>query len=73
MLGIGIDEDTAAVLQGEEFEVIGSGGVYAVDGTGVRYCNVAEASAGCALSMHDVRVYVLSSRDRVDLQTRELR
>jgi cyanophycinase len=70
VLGIGIDEDTAAVLQGDEFEVIGSGGIYVVDGTDVSYCNVAEARADCALSMHDVRVHVLSSGDRFNLKTR---
>lgn len=30
--GLGIDEDTAAVLEGNRFQVIGSGGVYVVDG-----------------------------------------
>ena len=69
-LGLGIDEDTAAVLEGDRFEVIGSGAVYVVDGAGVSYCNVAEASAESALSMHDVRVHVLSSGDSFDLKTR---
>jgi cyanophycinase len=70
VLGLGIDEDTAAVLEGDSFEVIGSGGVYVVDGSDISYCNVAEARAECALSMHDVRVHVLSSGDRFDLRTR---
>jgi cyanophycinase len=71
VLGLGIDEDTAVCLQGDRFEVIGSGGVYVVDGTDVTYCNVAEARAECALSMHDVRVHVLSSGDGFDLKARK--
>ena len=71
VLGMGIDEDTAAVMEGERFRVIGSGAVYVVDGADVSYCNVAEARAECALSMHDVRVHVLSSGDCFDLKTRK--
>jgi cyanophycinase len=43
VLGLGIDEDTAAVVEGDTFRVIGNGAVYVVDGTDVSYCNVAEA------------------------------
>ncbi|HEX8579591.1 MAG TPA: cyanophycinase [Allosphingosinicella sp.] len=71
VLGLGIDEDTAVVVEGDEFRVIGSGGVYVVDGTHVTYCNLAEARAECALSMHDVRVHVLSSGDGFDLKARK--
>lgn len=70
VLGLGIDEDTAAMVEGDTFRVIGSGAVYVVDGTDVTYCNVAEARAECALSMHDVRVHVLSSGDEFDLKQR---
>jgi len=71
VLGMGIDEDTAAVMEGDTFRVIGSGAVYVVDGADVTYCNVAEARAECALSMHDVRVHVLSSGDCFDVRTRK--
>ncbi|HEY0311264.1 MAG TPA: cyanophycinase [Allosphingosinicella sp.] len=71
VLGMGIDEDTAAVMEGDTFRVIGSGAVYVVDGADVTYCNVAEARAECALSMHDVRVHVLSSGDCFDVKTRK--
>jgi cyanophycinase len=70
VLGLGLDEDTAAVVAGDSFRVIGSGAVYVVDGADVSYCNVAEARAECALSMHDVRVHVLSDNDTFDLKTR---
>jgi cyanophycinase len=70
VLGLGIDEDTAAVVEGDRFRVIGSGAVYVVDGADVSFCNVAEARPDRALSMHDVRVHVLSDDDGFDLKTR---
>jgi cyanophycinase len=69
-LGIGIDEDTALVLEEERFEVIGSGCVYVVDGAGVTYSNIAEARPERALSMYDIRMHVLSSGDSFDLSLR---
>jgi cyanophycinase len=69
-LGIGIDEDTALVLQNERFEVIGSGCVYVVDGAGVTHSNIAEARPDRALSMYDIRLHVLSSGDSFNLVRR---
>ena len=70
VLGLGIDEDTAAVVEGDVFRVIGSGAVYVVDGADISFCNVAEARPDRALSMHDVRVHVLSDDDGFDLKSR---
>ena len=69
-LGIGIDEDTAIILRGHRFEVIGSGGVYVVDGGGVTHSNIAEAETDRALSIHDVRLHVLCDGDSFNLQDR---
>ncbi len=71
VLGIGIDEDTAAVVEGDEFHVIGSGAVYVVDGEHVSHSNVAEARPERVLSMHDVKVHVLGTGDGFDLRTRK--
>ena len=70
ILGIGIDEDTAAVVEDDSFKVIGSGAVYVVDGTRVSHCNLAEAEPDRVLSMHDVTVHVLGTGDRYDLKAR---
>ncbi|ARO33751.1 cyanophycinase (plasmid) [Rhizobium sp. NXC14] len=70
VLGIGIDEDTAIVVQGHQFRVIGSGAVYLVDGGDVTHSNIAEASPEEALSIYDLRLHVLGSGDRFDLETR---
>jgi cyanophycinase len=69
-LGIGIDEDTAIVVEGDLFGVLGSGAVYIVDCTGVTHSNIAEASPERALSVYDVRLHVLSAGDRFDLSAR---
>ena len=69
-LDLGLDEDSAAIVEGDELHVIGSGAVCAVDGTDVSYCNVAEARSERSSSMHDVRVHVLSDGDGFDLKTR---
>ena len=70
MLGIGIDEDTAIVVEGARFGVIGSGAVYVVDCEDVTQSNIAEAKSQSALSLHDVRLHVLSSGDSFDLSRR---
>jgi cyanophycinase len=69
-LGIGIDEDTALVLQDSRFKVIGDGCVYVADGAGVTRSNIAEARPERALSMYDIRLHVLSSGDTFDLAKR---
>src|SRR3954469_5012174 len=71
VLGLGLDEDTAAMVEGDRFKVIGSGAVYVGGGADVSYCSVAEAEPDRALSMHDVRVHVLSAGDGFDLKTRK--
>jgi cyanophycinase len=70
VLGLGIDEDTAVVVDGDRFEVIGSGAVYVVDGSHVSHSNIAEAEPERTLSMHDVRMHVLSAGDAFDLTQR---
>jgi cyanophycinase len=74
LLGIGIDEDTALVVEGPadalRFEVIGNGGVYVLDARDSSYTNVAEASVDCTLSLFDLRLHVLSASDEFDVARR---
>jgi cyanophycinase len=73
-LGIGIDEQTAIVMErGNGFYVLGSGGVYVIDGTEVTYSNVAEEDAKKTLSIYNVRMHMLSQGDRFDLLNRQPR
>jgi len=70
VLGVGIDEDTAVVFEDSKMKVIGRAAVYIVDGGEVTHSNVAEAEADYALSMHDVRLHVLTEGDEFDIKTR---
>lgn len=70
VLGIGIDENTAILLEGERFEVLGAGAVYVVDAEGVTASNIAEGREDCALSMFDVRLHVLANGNGFDLRAR---
>ncbi|WP_205481458.1 cyanophycinase [Sphingomonas arenae] len=70
VLGLGIDENTAAIVEGDRLSVIGAGAVYVVDGSTVSYSNLAEARSEDTLSMHDVTVHVLAGGDGFDLRIR---
>lgn len=73
-LGIGIDEQTAIVVErGNGFYVLGSGAVYVIDGSEVSYSNIAEEDLNKTLSIYDVRMHVLSQGDRFDLINRRPR
>jgi cyanophycinase len=73
-LGIGIDEQTAIVVErGNGFYVLGSGAVYVIDGTEVTYSNVAEEDLKKTLSIYNVRMHMLSQGDRFDLLNRQPR
>lgn len=70
-LGIGIDEDTAIVVQGNDFfEVMGKGTVYVLDASGMTYSNLVEGALDATLSTFDVKLHLLSAGFRFDLQNR---
>lgn len=69
-LGVGIDEDTAVVVERSRFRVVGAGGVYVFDAAAATFSNVAEADADETLSVHDVTLHALRAGDRFDLNPR---
>lgn len=70
-IGIGIDEDTAIVVNHKaQFKVIGSGAVYVIDGTEISGTNVSEQYPDNTLSIFDVKLHVLKSGDKFDLNCR---
>ena len=71
VLGVGIDEDTAILVEGHSFRVIGSGAVTVVDGLGVTHSNIAEARPERTLSLHDVRLHALAAGDSYDFEARK--
>jgi cyanophycinase len=70
-LGLGIDEATAIIVErGEQFQVIGPGAVYVVDGAEISYSSLSEEHAEGVVTVHDVRLHVLGDGDGFDLLTR---
>jgi cyanophycinase len=70
-LAIGIDEDTAVVVDNEEiFTVIGSGAVYVADGRSVTHTNMSEGTKGSTLCLFDVTLHVLTHRTGFNLKAR---
>lgn len=71
-LGIGIDEDTAIMVNDKgEFQVIGSGAVYIIDGSPITYTNVSEQYPDEILSMFDIKMHVLKNGDKFNLNIRQ--
>ena len=69
-LGVGIDEDTAIVIRGEEFEVVGSGAVTIVDASNLGYTNADDHEDEHMLALTDVCLHVLPAPYRFDLAAR---
>jgi len=74
-LGLGIDEDTAVVVEdAKSFYVVGTGAVYVIDGSLVTRSNVGdELEEDAALSVYGLQVHVLARGDSFDLVAREPR
>jgi cyanophycinase len=71
VLGIGIDEDTAVIVNGSSFDVIGSGAVYVADGSKISYTNASQDSPDRILCLLDVRLHVLCHGLSFDMSERQ--
>jgi cyanophycinase len=70
-IGIGIDEDTCAMFEGDAtFQVIGKGTVTVVDPGELSHTNYGSAGTTDPLSLHNLRLHILSHGDRYDLRKR---
>lgn len=71
LIGVGIDEDTAVVARlGHYLDIIGNGAVYVIDGRSITYTNLSDTKTDEVISIHNVKLDVLSRGDRFDLTTR---
>jgi cyanophycinase len=71
VLGVGIDEDTAIIVEhNRSFRVLGAGAVYVVDGSTSSYSNIGEEDSDRTLSSFGLTVHMMSQGDRFDLETR---
>lgn len=69
-LGLGIDEDTAIVVNGTEFSVIGKGAVSVVDAGALLYSNLGTLRSNDALTLCGVQLHILPAGQRFELRTR---
>ena len=71
VLGVGVDEDTAIVCEGHRmFTVLGSGGVYVLDGRDVTHSNLVDEARERTLGVFGLRLHLLNTGDTFDLSTR---
>lgn len=67
-LGLGIDEDTAIVVEGEQrFRVVGSGAVYVVNGQPITYTSLTDHDRAAIVHIHDAQVDILGQGSTYDL------
>lgn len=72
LLGIGIDEDTAIVVEHDtSFEVIGAGAVTIVDGRQMVNSNINDAKKGQLISMSNVLFHLLPAGYRYNIESRQ--
>ncbi|MEM8562967.1 MAG: cyanophycinase [Pseudomonadota bacterium] len=72
-LGVGVDEDTAAIISADgSLNVLGAGTVTIVDGTGIKDCNIAAAAPHHPFSVTGLKVHVLSIENQFNLNNREV-
>lgn len=71
LLGVGIDEDTAALIDGDGvLTVIGAGSVTMVDAANVRYTDSHAVHRGQPIAMMGLQVDILTAGSRYDLARR---
>jgi cyanophycinase len=70
-LGVGIDEDTAAILSGDgELSVLGAGAVMVVDASGMRFTDSHAIHRGQPVAMMGLKLDFLTTGCRYDLKSR---
>ena len=72
LLGLGLDEDTAAFIDGDnEFTVVGSGAITVIDPSDIEHSSMAEARRGDALSLLNLKMHILASGSRYQINQRK--
>lgn len=69
VLGLGIDENTAIVVKGDIFEVIGEGAVTIVDVTNLTHSNLHKLLPDEALALCEAKLHILPKGYRFNIKT----
>jgi cyanophycinase len=71
VIGIGLDEDSAAIVRdGNRIEAIGSGVVVVIDGAGMKYSNITNIRMGTAIAEEGILVHTLTKGHAYHLEER---
>ena len=71
VLGLGIDENTAVIVNGDEFEVVGEGAVTVIDETEKTHDNIDGLLKDEALAVCGAKLHILPHGYRFNLKTRK--
>lgn len=71
VLGLGIDEDTAIIVNGDQFEVVGRGGITVVDESDATHNNLEGLLKDEAIAVCGVKLHILPHGYRFNLATRQ--
>jgi cyanophycinase len=63
-LGFGVDENTAMIVEGKEFRVVGEGAVTVVDAGAITFTNLPDIGEDESLALYDVKLHVLPEGHR---------
>lgn len=69
-IGVGVDENTALIVCGDEFEVLGEGAVTIVDEAGIQHHSRNSRWADQAMTVFDVKLHILSEGCRFNIHSR---
>ena len=71
-MGIGLDENTAMIVDKGEMRVMGTGAVTIIDAGGMTYANTPYIKKGQNLALADVRVHVVCEGEKFNLSERQM-
>ncbi|HEX8396572.1 MAG TPA: cyanophycinase [Pyrinomonadaceae bacterium] len=71
-MGIGLDENTAMIVDKGEMRVMGTGAVTIIDAGGMTYANTPYVEKGQNLALADVRVHVVCEGEKFNLSERQM-
>jgi cyanophycinase len=69
-LGLGIDENTAAIVGDGHFEVVGAGAVTVIDASCLTHTNLSELQGSQLLAICGVKIHVLPAGYALNLRDR---
>lgn len=73
VLGLGLGEDTGAVIfDNDDLEIIGSGLAVVVDGSEIKYSNLADVAEGEPITVEGVKIHILSAGKRFRISEKKL-